>query len=103
MPDDQTSAVTDGLDSTLREVIPPVLMALGAFTLLRTSRILSLAVLGFWAYDAATKNDAGRKSSGSDIGSKRAAHKAIDDASEDSFPASDPPSYSGSTAGAPVI
>jgi hypothetical protein len=101
MPDDQMTSARPGLDTALREMVPPVLMALGAFTLLRTSRLLSLAVLGYWAYDVATSTDRSRVSRGRDIAAKRAAHQAVDAEIEDSFPASDPPSFSGSTAGAP--
>jgi hypothetical protein len=101
MPDDQTVTSQSSLDTTLREVVPPVLMALGAFSLFRTSRLLSLAVLGAWAYDFAAHSDHDRRRRGRDVGSKRDASATIDTAMEDSFPASDPPSFSGTTAGAP--
>lgn len=101
MPDDQRLAGQAGFDATLKAYVPPVLMALGAFTLLRTSRLLSLGLLGLWAYDIAAGADGTRKTRGRDVGSRRLADQAVDAAVEDSFPASDPPSYSGSTAGAP--
>jgi hypothetical protein len=81
-----------------QEIVPPVLMALGAVSLLRTSRFLSLALLGGWVYSEMQKSDAARQ-----IRARAAslASAGIDEEIDDSFPASDPPSFSGMTAGAP--
>jgi hypothetical protein len=89
------------LGETLREVLPPVLMAFGALSLLRMSRTLSLVALGIFAYDVVTRQDAGRVAKGRDAASKRVQNQRIDEMSDDSFPASDPPSSSGSFVGAP--
>jgi hypothetical protein len=77
-----------------QKIVPPLLMALGALSLLRSSRTLSVAIIGAWLYGVATKSDGDRHG-------KRMAGESIDQEMEDSFPASDPPSFSGSTAGAP--
>ena len=101
MPDGQNLPIPVSTTETLKEIVPPVLMALGAISLLRTSRFLSFAILGAYLYDAAVNNDTGRKSRGRDVASRRAASDRLDAEIEDSFPASDPPSYSGSTVGRP--
>ena len=102
MPDDRIVFSSEGTAETLKEIIPPVLMAFGAVSLLRTSRFLSLIALGAFLYDAAVNSDGDRKARGRDLPSRRAAAKRLDQEIEDSFPASDPPSSSGSTtAGAP--
>jgi hypothetical protein len=61
MPDDQISFGHNGTPETLKDFIPPVLMAFGAVSLLRTSRLLSLVALGALLYDAAVSSDTGRK------------------------------------------
>ena len=101
MPDDQTAFVSNSTSQSLKEMVPPVLMAIGAISLLRTSRFLSLVALGAFMYDAAVTSDAGRKVRGRDFTSKRTAGELLDNEIADSFPASDPPSFSGTTAGAP--
>ena len=101
MPDDQIFANRTSTTETLKEIVPPVLMALGAFSLLRTSRFLSLVALGVFLYDAGVNADTGRKKRGRDLPSRRAAEARLDEEIGDSFPASDPMSFSGTTAGAP--
>jgi len=99
MPDDRTFPETN--TEIWKDIVPPVLMAFGAVSLLRTSRLLSFALLGMWLYDAANRSSESRASRGRSAAAKRAATEAVDMAVEDSFPASDPPSFSGVTAGAP--
>ncbi len=82
------------LGDTLRELAPPLLMALGALSLLRTSRVLSLVALGIFAYDIAGRRDG-------ELALRRLKSQRLDDTIADSFPASDPPSFSGASAGAP--
>jgi hypothetical protein len=101
MPDDRSIFDPRRDADLLKEIVPPVLMTLGAISLLRISRFLSLAVLGAYLYHAAENSDDLRKTRGRDLGARRLANHQIDTAIDDSFPASDPPSYSGSTAGAP--
>ncbi len=102
MPDDQMIFDRDHTAESLKEFVPPVLMLFGAVSLLRTSRFLSLLALGAFLYDAAVNTDADRKARGRDLSTRRATAKRLDAEIEDSFPASDPPSSSGSTtAGAP--
>jgi hypothetical protein len=98
MPDDQTFSSPANKPDAWQEILPPVLIALGAVSLLRTSRFLSLALLGGWLYHTASKSDLSRRTHAI---AKKAASRNIDLEIEDSFPASDPPSSSGSTAGAP--
>jgi hypothetical protein len=86
---DKSTAVDD-----FQKIVPPLLMALGALSLLRSSRTLSVAIIGTWLYGLACKSDRDR-----DAG--HVTGETIDQEMEDSFPASDPPSFSGSTAGAP--
>lgn len=100
MPDDQIR-LTHTTTENLKEIIPPVLMVLGGLSLLRTSRLLGFVALGAYLYDAAVNSDNNRKLRGRDHDSKKTASAALDQELEDSFPASDPPSFSGSTAGAP--
>jgi hypothetical protein len=99
MPDDQIlSPKTSTLDE-LSTMVPPVLMALGAFSLLRTSRLLSLALLGGWLYTKAQESDGSRHARGVSAPAKRASSQRVDLAVEDTFPASDPTSFSGTTSG----
>jgi hypothetical protein len=100
MPDDQIDQ-TRNSTSDLKEIVPPVLIALGAITLLRFSRLLSLVATGAYLYDLAQKTDADRKKRGRDLPSRRALGARLDEQMADSFPASDPMSFSGTTAGAP--
>jgi hypothetical protein len=101
MPDDQILIGRPSTVETLKEAVPPVLMALGALSLMRRSRILTLLALGALLYDAAANSDTDRKVRGRDLRSKRRASALLDAEIEDSFPASDPPSFSGNTVGAP--
>ena len=101
MPDNQIISGNERTAESLKNIVPPILIAFGAISLLRTSRFLSLVALGACLYDAAVDADANRKARGRDIAARRADHHRIDTAIEDSFPASDPPSSSGSTAGSP--
>jgi hypothetical protein len=101
MPDDQAMLSGNGVETALRELVPPVLMALGAILLFRSSRVLALAVLGAWTYDAVARTEEGRVQRQRNIGARRAKDESVDQMVEDSFPASDPPSSHGATAGAP--
>ncbi len=94
MADNRLTAEKSNVVDDFQKIVPPLLMGLGALTLLRSSRTLSLAVIGTWLYGVACKSDGNRDA-------KRIAGESIDEEMEDSFPASDPPSFSGSTAGAP--
>jgi hypothetical protein len=105
MPDDQILTGHASTTESLKEIVPPVLIALGAISLLRSSRLLSLVAIGAYLYDAAVKTDTDRKKRGRDLPSRRAMAARLDEALDeeiaDSFPASDPMSFSGTTAGAP--
>ena len=101
MPDDHSFPSGNGLNTALRDMVPPALMALGAISLFRTSRVLTLALLGTWAYDTVARADHDRIRRHRNIAARRKREKQIDQAIEDSFPASDPPSSHGATAGAP--
>jgi hypothetical protein len=101
MPDDQVVHSHNSTSENLKEIVPPVLIALGAISLLRSSRLLGLVAMGAYLYDAAAKNDADRKKRGRDLPSRRAMGERLDEEIADSFPASDPMSFSGTTAGAP--
>jgi hypothetical protein len=101
MPDDRFILDHQTTAETLKEMVPPVLMAFGAISLLRTSKLLSLVALGAYLYNVAAKSEAERKAGGRNVATRRAVGRSIDTEMEDSFPASDPPSFSGSTAGAP--
>jgi hypothetical protein len=101
MPDKQVPLIHGNTAESLKEIIPPVLMTFGAISLLRTSRFLSLVALGAFLYNAAATSDTNRKKRGRDLASKQRASRLLDSEIEDSFPASDPPSFSGNTAGAP--
>jgi len=101
MPDTQLDSNRETLERGLREIVPPVLMTLGALSLLRSSKFLSVSILGTWLYCLAAASDDSRKRRGLDRRSRRAAEQQVDEAMEESFPASDPPSFSGATAGAP--
>ena len=101
MPDDQTIPTRNSTSESLKEIVPPVLIALGAISLLRSSRLLSLIAMGAYLYDAAVKTDLDREKRGRDLPSRRTAGERLDEEIADSFPASDPMSFSGTTAGAP--
>ena len=103
MPDDRISFSKHTTSQSLKDVVPPVLMAVGAISLLRMSRFLSLVALGGLLYDAAISSDTSRKARGGDLASRRRASALLDREGADSFPASDPPSFSGNTSGAPDI
>ncbi len=101
MPDDQIIHSRGSTSENLKEIVPPLLIALGALSLLRSSRLLGLVAMGAYLYDAAMKSDADRKKRGRDLPSRRAIGARLDEEMADSFPASDPMSFSGTTAGAP--
>jgi hypothetical protein len=101
MSDDSIVRTSQTTSESLKEILPPALIALGALSLLRSSRLLGLAAFGVWLYDAAQKADADRARRGVDLSSRRRASRLIDEEMADSFPASDPPSFSGMTAGTP--
>ena len=99
MPDDRIVYPSRTTSESLKEIVPPVLIALGALSLIRSSRLLGLVAAGAYLYDAAQKVDADRRRRGVDLPSRRRIGQRIDDEIADSFPASDPPSFSGATAG----
>ena len=101
MPDDRIVTTSQATSETLKEIVPPVLIALGALSLLRSSRLLGLVAAGAYLYDAAQNVDADRRRRGVDLPSRRRQSNRIDEEIADSFPASDPPSFSGMTAGKP--
>jgi hypothetical protein len=101
MPDDQIIHSRNSTSENLKDIVPPVLIALGAISLLRSSRLLGLVAMGAYLYDVAQKTDADRKTRGRDLPSRRALGERLDEQMADSFPASDPMSFSGTTAGAP--
>ena len=92
---------TEETEEHLESLIPSVLLTLGAVSLLRTSRLLSLVAVGVCLYDAAVKYDAERKMRQIDLPARKEAARRLDDEIEASFPASDPPYSSGTTAGSP--
>jgi hypothetical protein len=101
MPDDQIIHTSASTSESLKEIVPPLLIALGAISLLRSSRLLSLVAAGAYFYNVAQKTDADRKNRGRDLPSRRVLGARLDQEMADSFPASDPMSFSGTTAGAP--
>ncbi|HTJ64084.1 MAG TPA: hypothetical protein VL899_09760 [Alphaproteobacteria bacterium] len=101
MPDDHFFTEAGRTTETLKEAVPPLLMALGAISLLRSSRLLSLVAAGAVLYNLANATEQKRRKNGANIAARRAVGRSIDQEMEDSFPASDPPSFSGATAGAP--
>jgi hypothetical protein len=101
MPDHRFIPAHQTTAETLKEIVPPVLMAFGAISLLRTSKLLSLVALGAYLYNVAANSETERTVRGRNVATRRAVGRSIDTEMEDSFPASDPPSFSGSTAGAP--
>jgi hypothetical protein len=101
MPDDRILHTSQTTSENLKQIVPPVLIALGAFSLLRSSRLLGLLAAGAYIYNAAQKVDADRKTRSIDLSSRRRQNDRLDDEIADSFPASDPPSSSGATAGPP--
>jgi hypothetical protein len=101
MPDDRFVTDTGKTAQSLKEVVPPLLMALGAISLFRSSRLLGFVAAGAVLYNVVNATEAERRKSGRNIAVRRAVGRSIDQEMEDSFPASDPPSFSGATAGAP--
>jgi hypothetical protein len=99
MPDDQSLTLKPSPLEDLSAIVPPVLMALGAFSLLRASRLLTLVLVGGWLYTKAQNSDGSRHVQGVSAPAKRTQSAAVDAAIEDTFPASDPPSFSGTTSG----
>jgi hypothetical protein len=101
MPDDRFFSERSKSTESLKEIIPPVLMALGALSLFRSSRLLGFVAVGAALYNIADAAECERRRQGRNIASRRLVGRNIDQEMEDSFPASDPPSFSGATAGAP--
>jgi hypothetical protein len=101
MPDDRIVRRSQSSSEALKEIVPPMLIALGAISLLRTSRLLGLVAMGAYLYDAAQRVDADRKRRGVDLPTRRRMGQRVDEEIAASFPASDPPSFSGVTAGTP--
>jgi hypothetical protein len=101
MPDDRIVHSSQSTSEALKQIVPPVLIALGAVSLLRASRLLGLVAMGAYLFDAAQKVDADRKRRGVDLPTRRRLGARVDDEIDASFPASDPPSFSGVTVGRP--
>jgi hypothetical protein len=101
MPDDRIVHSSHRTSEALKGIVPPALIALGALSLIRSSRLLGLVALGAYLYDAAQKVDADRRKRGVDLPNRRRAGERLDEQIADSFPASDPLSFHGTTAGAP--
>src|SRR4051812_48985617 len=101
MPDDRILDTTHTTSENLKQNPPPVLIALGAFRLLPSSRLLGLVAARAPLSHAGQKVDADRKKRGVALPSRRRQSDRLDDEIADSFPASDPPSFSGTTAGTP--
>jgi hypothetical protein len=101
MPDDRFFTESGKTAESLKEIVPPLLMALGALSLLRSSRLLRFVAAGAVLYSIADATELRRRKRGYNIAARRSAGRSIDQEMEDSFPASDPPSFSGATAGAP--
>lgn len=101
MPDDRFFSESGRTAENLREIVPPVLMAVGALSLFRSSRLLGFVAVGAALYTIADATESRRRKRGRNIATRRLVGRNIDQEMEDSFPASDPPSFSGATAGAP--
>ena len=80
-------------------LLPLGLMAVGAVSLLRSSGLLCLSAVGLVAYDLACAADRDRRRRTGTVAERRSADRKVDIAMEDSFPASDPPGFSGAVAG----
>ena len=93
MPDDRIVHTSYMTSEGLKEIVPPVLIALGALSLVRSSRLLGLVAAGAYLYDAAQKVDADRRRRGVDLPSRKRESNRVDNEIADSFPASDPPSF----------
>ena len=96
MPDDRMMLASPEQPDWKR-LIAPTLMALGAVSLIRTSRLATLALVGAYLFDHARVVDSDRHRRGVSAAAKRAAEERLDAALADSFPASDPPAYSGAS------
>jgi hypothetical protein len=101
MPDDRFFSESGKRAENLKEIVPPVLMAVGALSLFRSSRLLGFVAIGAALYNIAEGTESRRRKRGRNIATRRVIGRNIDQEMEDSFPASDPPSFSGATAGAP--
>ncbi len=78
--------------------IPPVISILALIGLGRVARLASLGLAALWVADQVRNIDRDR----AHTNPKKQEDRMVDTAMEDSFPASDPPSYSGTVAtGAP--
>ena len=81
----------------ITHMLPLGLMAIGGITLLRASPLLTIALAGIAAYEFACSADRGRRAS-RDFEKEAEKEAKLDTEIEDSFPASDPPSFSGGIA-----
>ena len=93
MPDD-ASGLYGGKD--FKTAIPFTLLAISAASLLRGAPLLGFGLLGCCLYPLAEEIDRDRQARGRSLKARRAQSRQLDLALEDTFPASDPPSISGS-------
>ena len=80
-----------------KSVIPPAIAVMAAIGLGRMARLATIGMAIAWAARELREMDKVR----SDRGPLSKSDAVIDTAMEDSFPASDPPAYSASSAGTP--
>jgi hypothetical protein len=91
--------VDDSIDymNRYKSSIPPVIAVLAVVGLGRLARLATVGLAIAWAAHELREMDRTRSARGP----HRKADKLVDTAMEDSVPASDPPSYSASSAGTP--
>ena len=91
MPDDAAPFDPQRGSREWSAAFAPALIVLGAAGLMRASPLFSLGILGGWLYRLAAAEDTRRRAGGQTLKARRAAAARLDEALEESFPASDPP------------
>jgi len=91
MPDDAATFDPPRGSQEWNAAIFPALVVMGAAGLMRASPLFGLGVLGGWLYRLASAEDAARRARGRTLKARRAEAARLDEALEESFPASDPP------------